>query len=110
MVWIVAAGRQMRLVSKNLTDLENACRRATIALFLSKTGFILPREPGAPGEPVFSKQHRKWSSDGCPLTAARAFKESQLTAHGIPRGCDPHDELRAIARNTIGKCTNAKQR
>src|SRR5206468_12589491 len=85
MVWIVATGRQMRFVSKNLPDLENACRRATIALFLSKAGFVLAGEAGAPGEPVFSKQHRKWSSHCAPITAVRAFKEPQLAAHGIPR-------------------------
>src|SRR5436190_5752198 len=83
MVRIVAARRQTRFVSKNLTNLENACRRATIALFLSKAGLILPCEPGAPGEPVFSKQYRKWSSHCAPITAARAFKEAQLAAHGI---------------------------
>jgi hypothetical protein len=55
MVRIVAAGRQMRFVPENLADLENASRRATIALFLSKTGFIFPREPGPPGEPTFAK-------------------------------------------------------
>jgi hypothetical protein len=108
MVWIVATGRQTRFVSKNLTNLENACRRATIALFLSKTGLILPREPGAPGEPVFSKQHRKRSSDGCPITATRAFKESQLAAHGIPRGRHTDDELRTIFRKTISMHMNAR--
>src|SRR6266498_3940250 len=108
MVWIVATDRQMCFVSKNLTNLENACRRATIALFLSKTGFILPRESSAPGEPVFSKQHWKRSSHRAPITAARAFKESQLAAHGTLRGCDTHDELRAIVRNAIGVCMDAK--
>src|SRR4026207_395154 len=102
MVWIVATGRQTRIVSKNLTNLENACRRATIALFLSKTGFTLTREPGAPGEPVFSKQHRKRSRHRAPITATRAFKEPQLAAHGIPRRRDTDDKLRAVVRNTIG--------
>src|SRR6266487_3501502 len=81
MVWVVAAGRQTRLVSKNLANLENACRRATIALFLSKTGFIFPREPGPPGEPTFAKQHRKRSSYRTPVPASRSFKDSQLAAH-----------------------------
>src|SRR5262245_12236947 len=102
MVWIVAAGRQTRFVSKNLTNLENACRRATIALFLSNPGFILPREASAPGEAVFSKQHRKWSGHRAPITAARAFKEPQLATHGIFRGRDTEDELRAVVRNAIG--------
>src|SRR5206468_9225138 len=102
MIWIVAAGRQMRLVSKNLTNLENTAGRATIALFLSKTGLILPRESGAPGESVFSKQHRKWSRHRTPITAARTFEEPQLAAHGIPIGRETEDELRAVVRNTIG--------
>jgi hypothetical protein len=55
MIWIVAPGRQTRFVSENLTNFENACRRATIALFLSKTGFILAGEAGAPGEPFLAK-------------------------------------------------------
>src|SRR6266481_4604145 len=41
MVWIVAAGGQVCLVTKNLTNFENACRRATVAFFLSKTRLVL---------------------------------------------------------------------
>src|SRR4029453_5786167 len=43
MVRIVAAGGQVRLVTKNLTNLENACRRAAVAFFLSKTRLVLSR-------------------------------------------------------------------
>jgi hypothetical protein len=91
----------MGFVSKNLTNLENACRRATIAFFLSKTGLVLRRKPDSPGEPVFSKQYWKWSGHRTPITAARAFKEPQFAAHGIPRGRRTDDELRAVGRNTI---------
>src|SRR5258708_16115008 len=59
MVWIVATGRQTRFVSKDLANLENACRRATVAFFLFKTRPILPPEPGAPCHPAFFKQHCK---------------------------------------------------
>jgi hypothetical protein len=109
MVRIVAAGGQMRFVSKNLTNFENACRRATIAFFLSKTGLVLRRKPHSPGEPVFSKQHRKWSRHRAPITAARPFEEPQLAALGIPRGRHTHDELRAVGRNTIRMCMSASR-
>src|SRR5262245_7872562 len=91
MVWIVAAGGQMRIVSKNLTNLENAGGRATVALFLSKTWLVLPREPNSPGEPAFSKQDRKRSSDPGPITATRSLKQSDVAAHGIPRWGNPQD-------------------
>jgi hypothetical protein len=81
MVWIVAAGGQARLVTKNLTNLENACRRATVAFFLSKTRLVLSGKPCAPRKAIFAKQHRKRSSHGFPISATRAFKESQLAAH-----------------------------
>ena len=102
MVWILATGRQPGFVSKDLANLENACRRATVAFLLSKPRLILPREPGAPGESVFSKQHWKRSRHRTPITATRAFKEPQLAAHGIPRGRDTEDQLRAVLWNTIG--------
>src|SRR6266545_129605 len=89
-------------------DVAIVVRRATIALFLSKTGLILPRESSAPGEPGFAKQHRKWSSHRSPIPAARTFKESQLAAHGILRGRDTDDELRAIVRNAIGVCMDTR--
>jgi hypothetical protein len=107
MVRIVAPGWQMRFLSKNLTNLENACRRATIALLLSKTGLVLRRKPGPPCESVFSKQYRKWYGHRTPITAGRAFKEPQLAAHGIPRGRRTDDELRAVGRNTIRMCITA---
>jgi len=42
MVTIVGSGRQVRIVSENLADLENSSRRSPVALFFSKSGFILP--------------------------------------------------------------------
>src|ERR1044071_1926642 len=107
MVWVVAAVRQMRFVSKSLANLESAGRRATIAFFLSKTGLVLRRKPDPPGKAVFPKQHRKWSGYRTPITAARAFEESHLTAHGIPRGRHTDDEVRAVVRHTIRVCITA---
>ena len=108
-IWIVAAGRQLRFVSENLTDLENARRRATIAFFLSNAGFILPCKPGAPGKPIFTKQHRKRPRDRRPISATCTFKEPQLAAHGIPRWCNPQNELCAIVWNTICMRMNASR-
>src|SRR5580765_4163755 len=42
MIWIVPSGRQVGIVSEDLSDFENSSRRATVSLFLSKTRFVLP--------------------------------------------------------------------
>src|SRR5438552_2279621 len=75
MVWIVAAGGQARLVTKNLTNLENACRSATVPLFLPKARLVLSGQPCAPRNAIFAKQHRKRASHGCPISATCTFKE-----------------------------------
>src|SRR5437773_9827004 len=41
MVWIVATGGQVRLITKNLTNFENACSIATVPIFLPKAWPIL---------------------------------------------------------------------
>jgi hypothetical protein len=81
MVWIVAAGGQVRVITKNLTNLENARRRATVAFFLSKTRLVLSSQPCAPRKAIFAKQYRKRSSRRCPTSATCTLKESQLAAH-----------------------------
>src|SRR4029077_16056088 len=82
MVWIVAAEGQVRLVTKNLTNLENARRRATVAFFLSKTRLVLSGQPCAPRKAVFAKQHRKRSSHSCPTSTTRTFKERSEERRG----------------------------
>src|SRR5204863_3028897 len=52
---IIAAGGQMCLVTENLTNLENACRRATVPFFFPKTGLVLSGKPCAPRKTIFAK-------------------------------------------------------
>ena len=42
MIRIIRSSRQVRIVSENLSDLENSRRRAAISLLLSKTRLVLP--------------------------------------------------------------------
>src|SRR5437773_1545856 len=74
MIRIVPAGRQVRIVSEDLSNFENSSRRATISLFLSKTRFVLPGKPRAPGNAVLAKQHWERSSHRSPIVTARSFK------------------------------------
>src|SRR2546421_3867371 len=101
MIRIVGACRQVRIVSENLADRENSRRRAAISLLFSKTRLVLASESRAPGDAVFSKQHRKGSSHSSPLSAGRSLEQSQLAAHGVPcrRNCE--DQLLAIIGNAL---------
>src|SRR5205809_1027918 len=65
-----SCARHVRIVSEHLADREDSRRRAAISFLLSKTRLVLAGEPRAPGDPVFSKQHRDRSSDRNPLSAA----------------------------------------
>jgi hypothetical protein len=69
----------------------------------------LPDEPGTPGKPIFAKQNRKRPSHRRPIPTVRTFKESQLATHGIPRGRDANNELRAIVWNAIGVRASRKE-
>src|SRR5256885_367378 len=42
MIRIVPSGRQVGIISEDLSDFENPSRRATVSLFLSKTWLVLP--------------------------------------------------------------------
>ncbi len=41
MVWIIGPGRQVRIVSEDLADLENSSRRAAISLSFPKARLVL---------------------------------------------------------------------
>src|SRR6266478_2256730 len=62
MIRIITARRQLRVVSKDLSNFENSGGRSPISFLLSKTWLVLPRHTRAPSQPVLSKQHRKRSS------------------------------------------------
>ena len=55
MIWIVASRRQVRIVSEDLSDLENSSRRAAVALFFSKTLLVLPGKARTSGESILAK-------------------------------------------------------
>src|SRR6266403_2128170 len=74
MIWIVPSGRQVGIVSKDLSNFENSSRRATISLFLSKTRLVLPCRTRAPGDAVLAEEHWKRSRNSSPLSAAASFK------------------------------------
>src|SRR4030095_615813 len=57
MVRIVGAGRQLRVVSENLPDLEYSSRRSSISLLFSKAGLVLSVKASSPGNSIFSKQY-----------------------------------------------------
>jgi hypothetical protein len=58
MVWIVGSGRQLRLVSEDLPDLEYSRRRSSISLLFPKTGLVLSGKACSPGNSFLSKQNR----------------------------------------------------
>src|SRR5439155_11561320 len=55
MIRMVPSGRQVGIVSEDLSDFENSSRRATVSLFLSKTRLVLPGKPRAPGDAVLAE-------------------------------------------------------
>ena len=95
------AGR-VRFVSKNLANLENACRRATVALFLSKTLAHFAPRARCPRRARLFKQHRMVNSRA---TAPARTRVQRAAAH--PRmefhvGAIPTMSCVAVVRNTIG--------
>src|SRR5439155_3557548 len=102
MIWIMTARRQLRVVSKDLSDLENSGGRSPVSLLLSKTRLVLPRHTRAPSQPVFPKESWKRSSHRSPLSAAWSLKQSQLPTHRVPSRRDSEDQLRAIIGNPLG--------
>jgi len=56
-VRIVGSGRQLRVVSENLPDLEYSSRRSSISLLFSKAGLVLSGKARSPGNSIFSKQY-----------------------------------------------------
>jgi hypothetical protein len=99
---IIASGWQISIVTKNLADSENACRRATVALPFPQSRLVSTGQTGAPSETIPAKQRRKWGGNRCPIAAGRSSTKLKLSVHRIPIGCEAEDELRAIARHTIG--------
>ena len=74
MVGVIAPRGQMRVVSKDLTDLEDASRRSSVTLLFLKSRFILTSESPAPGDAIFSKEYRERSGNRSPSPAARTLK------------------------------------
>src|SRR5262249_42123267 len=101
-IWIIRAGRQVCVVPKDLADLENSRRRATVSLFFAKAWLVLSCESGSPCKPVFAEQHGKRPGHNLPPAATRTLKQSQLAPHRIPCRRNSQDELRAIVRNALG--------
>jgi hypothetical protein len=56
-VRIVGPGRQLRVVSENLPDLEYSGRRSSISLLFPKTDLVLSGQARSPGNSIFSKQY-----------------------------------------------------
>src|SRR6266516_1501934 len=59
MVWVGPSGRQVGIVSEDLSNFENSSRRATVSFLLSKTRLVLPCKTRAPRDAVLAKQHWK---------------------------------------------------
>ena len=107
MIRIVCAGRQLCVVSKDLSDRENSRRRAAVSFFFAKTWLVLTQDPGPPCKTTLSELHRKRPAHNPPLAAARTLEQAQLAAHRIPRRRGAKDELRAIIGKAVGKCMQA---
>ena len=78
---------------------------APVAFLFSQTGFALASETAAPRQAVLTEQHWERLTNRPPLTLCQLFKKLDVSAHRIPIGRDPDDELAAIIRNTGGTPT-----
>src|SRR4029077_7743263 len=101
MIRIVAARRQVRVISKDLSDLENSRGRPAVSFFFAKAWLVLTRDSCPPRETILAEQNGKRSRYQFPVTAPTALEQSQFPAHRIPRRRDAEDQLRAIVGNAI---------
>src|SRR5437764_8829156 len=109
MIRIVAAGRQLSVISEDLSDRENSCGCTTVSLFFVQPWLVLTCDACSPCKSILAEQYGKRSGHNVPVAAARPLKQSQFTAHRIPRRRDSHHELCAIVGNAVGKCLYAEE-
>src|SRR5437763_563127 len=95
MIRIVGAGRQLCVISEDLPDRENSCGCTTVSLFFVQPWLVLTCDPCSPRKTILAEQYGKWSGRNVPVAAARPLKQSQFTAHRIPRRCKPRTLLPA---------------
>ena len=104
-VWIVASGRQFRIITKHLADLEDSRGRATVAFFFAKTGLILTGQPRAPGDAIFAKQNRKLTRPSTMfLRRAASLVREPLFALSLnhDRRITPSQSLKSQPRRSAG--------
>src|SRR5438477_9305317 len=109
MIRILRAVRQLCVVSEDLSDREYSCGCTTVSLFFVQPWLVLNCDPCSPRKAILAEQYGKRSGHNVPVAAARPLKQSQFTAHRIPRRCDSQHELCTIVGNALGKCLYAEE-
>src|SRR4029078_1861918 len=61
MIRIVAAGRQVCVVPKDLSDLENSRGRTTVSFSFAKAWLVLTQDACSPRKTILTEQHGKRS-------------------------------------------------
>ena len=105
MKWIIAARRELGIVSVDFSDPKNARRRTAIAFLFAKARLILTGQASSPGNAILAKQHRERRGHRVPSASPRPFEELNCSVHRIPIWRDANDKLRAIIRHAGGTCT-----
>jgi hypothetical protein len=74
MIRKVAAWRQVRVVSKDLSDLEDSRGRPAVSFFFAKAWLVLTGDSRSPRETILAEQDGKRSALNLPITAVRALE------------------------------------